>query len=274
MNAVLALVPQNGEGQQENIDDGKLTLAKLKARARQLGQAEGKGSNSRPGLFLTIVEGAMQRAVTKDDVPGLYDEYAKASAAACGIGYQQHPSRPAQISKMVVAVRLGELPSINGMALMNKVIDVQKAQKSANDGKLDFPPLDGMTKVARCQINDQPNTMLADDVIRGLLIRPATETPEEADRLDRVKKAVDGLRDATKEPVSQESKDLLNRLSGELHGRIVALGGTSYQRRRREKAEQELAELNKLGQTEALRLAAVPAIEVSEAHVPNDGITV
>jgi hypothetical protein len=228
-----------------NIPDGKLTDKQVLARARELGKMEGKGDNSRPGIFLITVEGAEKRAITKDHVATIFDEYSRASAAARGVGWKRQDSEKQQLAKLGVAVRLGELPHVSGMKLMETVVAMQKEQRAAQDGKMDYSPFDGMVLVGRYQITKSPGAILSDDVVRGLLIKPAKDLPEEADILERHMKALNGAADAKKEgsAVSDPSRDVLRQAASLLAQRIAELGGSTADRKARAKAETEVVEL-------------------------------
>jgi hypothetical protein len=242
-----------------NIDDGKLTTKQVIAAAKALGTREGLGDNSRPGVFLLTVEGAEKRAINKDHVAQIFEEYSRASAAARKVGWKRQDSEKQQVSKLAVAVRLGELPHVSGMALMNKIVKFQEDQRVAQDGKMDYSPFDGMVLVARYQINKSPGAMLDDDVIRGLLIRPAKDLPEEADILERHVKALQGTVDAKKEgaAVSEESREVLRQAVKILDARIVELGGSTNDRKVRAKAEVEAQELVALADAAKARLAGI-----------------
>lgn len=241
LNALVPTVP--------NVDEGKLTAAQVTAKVKELGKKEGQGENSRPGLFLTVVEAAQRRAISKEHVPLLFADYSKACAAARGIGWKPQDSEKQQVSKLAVAVRLGELPHVSGMDVMNKVISFQKEQRAANEGKMDFSPYDGFVKVARFIVTTTPDAMPDDDVIRGLLVKPEKALQEEADRLARVMATIEGLAGAKENPVSEESIDVLVDAGKLLAARIEALGGTTAQRRAAAKHQAKLTELVAMGET-------------------------
>lgn len=243
----------------QNIDDNKLTEKQVIARAKVLAATEGKGDNSRPGLFVLCVEAAKKRAINKDSVPLIFHEYSVAAAMARGVGWKKQDSEKQQISKLAVAVRLGELPHVDGSALLNKVIAFQKQEREANDGKMDYSPFDGMVRVARYQVNDSPGAMLTDDVIKGLLCKPAKDLPEEADILERHVKAMTSTIDAKKaeSAVSEESREALREAIGVLQQRITALGGSTADRKRQAKFEAQAEELTALAAQARARLAGV-----------------
>lgn len=246
-----ALVPST------NIDDGQLTEKQVMARVRELGKKEGQGDNSRPGIFLVTVEGAKRRAINKSHVAEIFAEYSKASAMARGVGWKRQDSEKQQVSKLAVAARLGELPHVDGMALMEKIIGVQKEQRLANDGKMDYSPFDGMVKVARYQVTQSPTVMLDDEVIRGLLLKPTKDLPGEADRLDKILKAVNGLAEAKEEPVSEGTLEVLHSVATSLSDQIKALGGTTGENKRKSKAQAELSELVSRGRQAEVELSTI-----------------
>lgn len=243
----------------QNIDDHKLTDKQVIARARVLAATEGKGDNSRPGLFMLCVDAAFKRAINKDHVATIFHEYSVAAAAARGVGWKKQDSEKQQVAKLGVAVRLGELPHVDGRVLMNKVAGFQREEREANDGKMDYSPFDGMVRVARYQVNNSPGALLTDDVIKGLLIKPAKDLPEEADILERHVKAMTTTIDAKKETsaVSEESREALREAIGVLQKRITELGGSTADRKRQAKLEAEASELTAMAAQARARLAGV-----------------
>lgn len=242
-------------------DDNKLTAKQVIGRAKTYGNMEGKGDNGRPGLFVLCVEAAYKRAIGKDDVGMIFHEYSVAAALARGIGWKKQDSEKQQVSKLAVAVRLGELPHIDGPTIMNKVVAFQKEEREAKDGKMDFSPFDGMVRVARFIVNDSPGVMPDDDVIKGLLIKPSKDLPEEADVLERHVKAMTATIDAKKDggAVSEESREALREAVGSLQERITALGGSTADRRRQAKLKGRAEELTTMA---AMARAQVAGIEL------------
>lgn len=232
----LSYMSDTSQGNGENIEEGKLTKRSFLARAETLGSAEGRGDNSRPGLFVLACEAARHRVITEDDCEEVFDRYSKKVAAAQGIGWKPQASQKQQVSKLRTAIKLGLLPQVNGLEVCNEVIAAQKEQRIANEGKNDYPPFDGLVKVARFQLRD-PDKQLPREVIDGLLIKPAGDTPEEADRLEKVMKQLTGLADKKEEPVSPESVDALQEAASVIMTRIRELGGSTSMRKQAEKAQ-------------------------------------
>jgi len=233
----------------DNIDEGKLTKRSFFARAEALGTAEGKGDNSRPGLFVLTTEAARLGAIDdkkgadgKTDVADeIFDRYSKKVAMAQGVGWKPQASVKQQTSKLRVAVKLGLLPQVNGLDLCNRVVKAQAAQRAAREGKNDFSPYDGLVKVARFQLQD-PDKPLSDDVIAGLLIKSASDVPEEADRLEKVMKACQSLAEAKEDQLTEESVDALTEAASVIMTRIRELGGSTSMRKQAAKAEKAAAQ--------------------------------
>jgi len=249
--------------------EGQMTLKQVIARAKELGKREGLGDNSRPGMFLLCVDAAKRRAIAKSDVPVIFEDYSKSSAAARGVGWKKQDSEKQQVSKLAVAVRLGELPHVDGMALMEKVVAFQKAERIAMEGKMDYSPFDGMVRVARYQIGS-PSVMLNDDVIQGLLKKPAKELAGEADRLAKVTQQIDSLLNAKEDPVSDESVASLVNARKIVRARIDELGGTTREVARREKEKAMLTELVTMGAEANAKLAARGIVVEPQTYVDND----
>lgn len=250
LNALVGMVDVTSTG--SNLPDNKLTERQVFARIRELGKKEGLGDNSRPGMFLTVVEGAAAGVIDGDHVKVIFDEYTRASAQARGVGWKRQDSERQQHAKLGVAVKLGGL-KIKAMSLMEKVIDFQKEERIANDGKMDYSPFDGMVRVARFQINHSPDVILSDHAIRGLLIKDAKVLPDEADILERHKKAMQATVDATAEgkSVSEESREALREAINVVNQRIRELGGSTNDRKREEVAARAIAQVTATGQEAA-----------------------
>lgn len=232
-----------------NVDENKMTMKQVLARTRTLASMEGKADNSRPVLFMLACEAARKRVINSDPKEGhaamLFHEYSLAAAASRGVGWKRQDSEKQQVSKLNAAIRLGELPHVDGSAVLNKVAAFQKEEREANEGSMDYSPFDGMVKVARHQVNESPSAMLPDEVIKELLRKPQKDDPTEADILERHVKAMQNTYDAKKasSAVSDESRASLADSIGVLQARITELGGSTADRKRLAKAEQEVSEL-------------------------------
>ena len=223
-----------------NIEDSAMTKAAFGRMVTTLGEREGMGSNSRPGLFIHFVEGAKHGIITGDDVPEYYGRYAKAVAAKQNIGYAPQSSEKQQVSKFRQAVNIGQLVHVDGLDVIHRAVDVQKAQRAANEGKLPMPPLDGLVAVARAQCAF-PDSPLTDEQI-DLVMRPKdTEEKTEADRLDAIATAMDKLVERKEDPISDESAAVLETCIGALMERVKALGGTTAQKKAAAKEQAKIA---------------------------------
>lgn len=270
-NAEMSDMTSEGNTSQntDNIGQHKLTEKQVVARARQLASTEGKGDNSRPGLFMLACEAAHKRALTSDPkskhAAMLFHEYSIAAAAARGVGWKKQDSEKQQVSKLNAALRLGELPHVDGPALLNKVAELQREEREANEGKMDYSPFDGMVRVARWQINESPGAMLTEEVIKSLLRKQQKDDPTEADILERHVKAMNSTIEAKKESaaVSEESRAALREACSTLITRISELGGSTADRKRLAKAQAEVSEItDRLEQARAVVAARQAGIEV------------
>lgn len=237
--------PPPAPGPDDNI--GTLDKASISKRINALGTAEGKGANSRPGLFLTVVEAARHKIIGTDDVPDVWTRYQQALEKARGaVGYVAMPSEAQQVSKLRAGVRLGELTHVNGVDVVNRTSVIWNALREANEGKpVGGSAFDALVKVARAQVNDQPDSPLSDDQIQGALLPNIKEDPSEADRLDGVLQVIeDILKDKKKlGEVSAESKETLTEAGSFVMTRIRELGGTSRMKKKAAKAEAQAAKM-------------------------------
>lgn len=228
----------------ENIEPGTLTKRSFLARVSSLGKSEGQGDNSRPGLFMIVAEAAANRVVdlTKkpdgsDVVDEIFARYSQEVANAQGVGWKAQASAKQQTSKLRVAVKLGLLPQVRAMEVINHVTVAQREQRATNDGANDYPPYDGLVKVARFQCQ-YPDKQLDKATIEGLLIKPAKADLEEADKLEKVMKTAMSLADKKDDPVSPESIEALGEAASTIMTRIRELGGSTAMRKQAAKAEQ------------------------------------
>jgi hypothetical protein len=243
MNAsstVAMLTVVDNTQQDTNIETAALDKKQVLKRAGILGKAEGQGSNSRPGLFIATVEAAKARVVTKDDVAPIWTAFMHGLREKQGVGYVPLPSEKQQVSKLAVAVRVGELPQIDPMELMNRVVDAQRKLREAHkDGKLDMSPFDGLVAVSRAQVS-MPDTLLTKDQVEALLMKPVADLPIEADRLERILKAIEKVCDDTEEPVSKESREVLIESGAGIMTRIRELGGSTAMRKEEERQQAKI----------------------------------
>jgi hypothetical protein len=226
-------------GDGANIEEGGLTKRKLMGTVQTLGKAEGMGENARPYLFTQLVEASHGpgRVIGLEDIPHVFDVYSKAVAASMGIGFKPQSSAKQQESKLRVAVKLGELIHVNGPEIMNRTIELQKKQRK-DFGKNDFSPFDGLVRVARAQLKSDASP-LTDEQLEALLTKDVKDAPEEADRLEKIVKAITSLIDAKENPVSEGSREALTEAAAPIMTRIRELGGSTAMRKAAEKAERD-----------------------------------
>ena len=251
-----------------NIEEGKLTKRSFLARVSSLGKAEGLGDNSRPGLFMIVTEAATNRVIdlTKksdgtDVVDEIFARYSQEVATAQGVGWKPQASAKQQTSKLRVAVKMGLLPQVKAMEVLNTIVECQREQRAANDGANDYPPYDGMVKVARFQCQ-YPDKQIDRPTIEGLLIKPPGQELDEADRLEKVMKQITALADKKEDPVSPESVDALQDAASTIMTRIRELGGSTAMRKQAKKAEeaaQQVTALVDLSRERAAKAAAMLA---------------
>lgn len=240
MVAMLTVVDSTATTTQGNIEEASLDKKQVLKRAGVLGRAEGQGSNSRPGLFIATVEAAKARVIVKDDVTTIWTAFMHGLREKQGVGYVPLTSEKQQVSKLAVAVRVGELPQIDPMELMNRIVDAQRKLREAHkEGKLDMSPFDGLVAVSRAQVS-MPDTLLEPEQIEALLMKPVSDLPMEADRLEQILKRIEKVCDDKEEPVSQESREVLIEAGSGIMTRIKELGGSTSMRKEEEKQQAKI----------------------------------
>lgn len=247
------------ENTSSNIEQSEMSKAAFGRMVTTLGEREGMGTNSRPGLFVHFVEGAAKNYLTEDDVETFYGRYCKAIAAKQNIGYAPQSSVKQQVSKFKAAVKLGGLVHVNGQEVINIALEVQKEQRGANEGKLPMSPLDGLVNVARAQLSF-PDTPLTREQIDRVMRPTEKDDPTEADRLDKVAAAMEKIR--TDDDATEDTKTVLDAVITPILDRIKALGGTTQQRAAKQREQEKLAKQR----SGLAKLMGVNDIEVTPRH--------
>jgi len=229
---------QGNTSEGENIGSAKLTKRQFDNKVDQFGAIEGRGDNARPALFVLTCDASKAGVVEEKDAEDIFARYSMKVAEAQKIGWKPQASAKQQTSKLRVAIKLGKLVHVDGTELCNRIQKAQERQRAANEGKNDFSPFDGLVKVGRAQLRT-PDAALDDDVIDGLLIKAAGDSPEEADRLEKIMKACTSLADAKEDPVTPETVDVLQEVASTIMTRIKELGGSTSMRKQAEKVEAE-----------------------------------
>lgn len=250
-----------------NIGEATLSKGSISKKIHDLGQAEGRGSSSRPGLFVTMVEASKANVLGEDDVGDVWARYCAAVAKAQGkLGYTPMPSEAQQVSKLRVAIRLGKLPQIQyPQQLMQTVADQWNDLKNSNEGKpVGGSCFDCMVKVAREQLN-RPDQLFSADEVRAIIVPDQKPIPEEADRLDTIVTAIEALLTDKKKQgkMSDLSREALENASAEIMTRIRELGGTSkMQAAAKKQAEKDAARQANLVMFQQRK--AGPALQAAE----------
>lgn len=233
----------NAPSPDDNI--GTADKGSFTRRITMLAQAEAKGGAARPGLFAAVVEAAMNKLVTDQDTPVIWERYTstvnKLKGKAANIAM---PSEKQQISKLNAGVRLGQLVHVNGVAVVNATIEAWDEMRAANDGK---PPggvscFDALVKIARVQVNDQPDAELDLEQIKAALAPRSKEDPTEPDRLEKILDLIEKtVEDKQNLGMTDESRELLLDVGSQIMTRIKDLGGSTKMRKAAEKAEAKAA---------------------------------
>lgn len=245
-----------------NIEQGEMNKAAFARTITTLGEREGMGSNSRPGLFVHFVEGARKGFVSEDDVEAFYGRYCKAIAAKQNIGYQPQSSVKQQVSKFKAAVKLGGLVHVNGQEIVNAAVEVQREQRAANDGKLPMSPLDGLVNVARAQLSF-PDTPLTREQIDRVMRPTEKDDPTEADRLDKIAAGMEKIRED--DEATEDTKAVLDAVIVPILDRIKALGGTTAQRAQAAREQAKLAK-QRAGLAKLMGVSDVDVQPVDHKH--------
>lgn len=217
-------------GNDDNVGTG-LDKAKINRQITELGNAEGRGSNSRPGLALVVAEAARHKVLGVDDAEGVWTRFAQASSKSQGIGYVPLSSEAQQVSKLRAVIRMGELVHVDAVEVLNRATVVLGKMRAANEGKPVMPQFDAYVSIARAQVTSQPDAPLTDEQIEAICTPKEKDIPEEADRLEKIMEAMAKAAEAKKDPLSQESVDVLQEGASAIMTRIRELGGSTKMRK-------------------------------------------
>lgn len=218
--------------------NASMTKEGLLASARLFGKAEGMGANSRPELFRKVVEAAACGAIVEEDAQSIHETFAKAISRATNIGYVKMPSEKVQVSKMKTLIKFGQLQYVSPIDTAQRAFNVYKELRDQNSGKpLTKSPADALLTVARAQLS-VPEQYLDEEYIK-VIINPAPRAEKDlADVLGQIHDAM------LKAEEKGAGCDELTTCIDSLGSRIKELGGTSKERKAREKHAAKAAALD------------------------------
>jgi hypothetical protein len=240
--AVQAQTPPPTHG--SNQPDRQTQIDKMNAEIDELGEIEGKGGNSRATLGIRCVEWAADGTADTGDAFTIYDRYMRTvetAAAAFGGTKRKRQSadqgRKQNASKIRQFLKMGGLKIIDPVKVINNAAGVVKDARSK--GLIAFGPYEALLNIAREQCANTQNELTDEEMIE---CNQPTERgdPEEADSLGAIVAKIDkheerfGTSDETVEAGSQ------------LRSRIEMLGGTTAQKKAKERAAEKEAKKNKI----------------------------
>jgi hypothetical protein len=178
------------------------------ARLKELGGTAGDGALSRvtaayEGLCL-VKEGA----IDIDKAGVFWGVFQRARAERMGVEFKEEGSLDVQVSKFKSILKMGRLP-IDGADVFERASERIKHWKSDPDVTLKSSAYDLLVKIARSQCaKGQVDKPLTDDEIDALLMPDAKKEKTTADRLKKVLKDMERIRDGTKDEPGAPSPGL------------------------------------------------------------------
>lgn len=188
-------------------------LEDLDARLEGLGEATAAGKEALPITALELVRAAADGYVKPGQAEGRYEAYLRGMSRK---EYHEHSAggKAANVSKMKKIIELGCLPHVDGIGLLDMVVDV-RADMRANNRKVKGS-YKAMVDAARAQLL-QPENQLTRDVIEQICDAGKAD-PDLIDKLIKQYKASVKL--------SEECPtDNMYRVIDGLREEIVAQGG-------------------------------------------------
>jgi hypothetical protein len=255
----MAVAPQPGappvDGDNQPPVDPKASTFKL---ARGYGEAEGAGGNAKPSLYLAATEATKAKALAADseDPAALYAEYSKGRAKKKGIGWVEEKSTPQQVSKLKTMMLLGEMTTVDGVALNVKVANAIN-DKVRLGQKLDKTAGDILLTAARMQLG-QPDAPLSDDQIAEAFNKKTPDQKIEADLLGALRDTAERYKKGNDVQLSEDSKALLDVMISDLAQRVKDLGGTMKDRKALEKAMRKKIEADLRAEAAQGRVSNAP----------------
>lgn len=143
-------------------------LDDLKKFVRDQGANEGAGAEALPLTALRLVRAAADGVIEPDDASMLYEEYLKGKSRK---QVHEHTAngKGANTSKMRNIIALGCLPHVDGVALLDRVVDVRAEMKARDEKPLGA--YKAMVEAAKAQLK-QPTVELSDDQVRAACTNP------------------------------------------------------------------------------------------------------
>ena len=171
-------------------DNSEHRMDALLADMKVLGKAEANGQASRPMAGLKVADAALATLIDERDAGAIYDAYqaevAKISTRNPLARKQTADSRSAQVAKLRCFIKIGMLPGLGGgggPALLRHSEVIKDGLFKA--GTKVFPSYESMLRIIGAQLK-QPNDLLTDEQIAGLVSK---DEPKEKDEMEKLVKA-------------------------------------------------------------------------------------
>lgn len=199
-------------------------LADAHEYMRERAKLDVDSSLSKGLIAKRLCRDAFDGAVTVEDVESLYDTYMESrrnkykrnESVATPDATDTEKGRKANISKNVQFVKLGLLPGIDAVELLDKVTDLRLTMVGTDPIEA---PFDAMLKVARCQLKS-PDDTLDDETITACILKAPAKDKSIIDKLvedyKRMSKRYDEFPCDTLENVVHAIGDAIQEAGGEL----------------------------------------------------------
>jgi hypothetical protein len=224
--AVVVAMPVGGNREE--------VLRKIYDEIDSLGVTEGMGNNARPTFAIRCVEWAASGDAGQEDAYTLYDRYiaTRENASAFGTSMRENEKgekgRKQNAYKFRVFLKMGGLKIINPVEVINQAVAVVK--DSRNKGVITLAPFESLLNIAVAQCSSTQGALSDQEMIEACL-KEGREDPEENDAIGQLINRINKheKKYGEKQPTT-EARDILQL-------DLDAMGGTTKQRKAREKAE-------------------------------------
>lgn len=229
----MATQPQTVAASAKAGDNSKALLQAAIDKAREFGELAGAGDGSKVALYLDLGERSHNNEIDKTAGEPIYDAFFEARQKRAGMARAgKGKDRGVRISEIKRIIIMCGLPNINGPKVLDTAVRIIRDNPQIK-GEVD----DKLLKIARVQCSS-PDKPLTAEEIKHYLQPPEKEDKAEADRLGPVANAINKI-------AKDVGWDGHKRAAfASINARIEQLGGTSKQKREKDRAAKKKAGAN------------------------------
>lgn len=217
-------------------DNRKAMQEQMFKEIDDLAQQEGAGVNSRAELGIRCVGWSANGMADVGDAKPIYDRYISnvqdiaATFGGLKIKRNKESGEKQNISKIRQFLKMGGLRTIDPVKVINHAAAVVKDERLK--GTITYGPFDALLNIARAQCASTQTELSREEMLDCNRARDKGDVIE-ADSLGRIKSALESHAETFGD--HDETTEALEKIDS----RIEALGGTTAQKKQKERAEKE-----------------------------------